>query len=321
MVTEENMKLKTVDIIIPAYKPGGKFDLLIQRLLRQSYPIQKIIVINTKAGPFPWETAGLDPKILVREISSREFDHGATRNMAVGMSDAEIVVCMTQDAVPKDNKLIEHLIAVFDDETIGCAYARQLPDDKCDVIERYTRSFNYPVKSFIKDSSSIEKMGIKAYFCSNVCAAYRRAYYEEAGGFVKKAIFNEDMIMAARMLKLGYRCAYVAEAEVIHSHNYTCIQQMKRNFDLAVSQADYPDVFQGGRSESEGIKLVSMTASYLVRIGKPWLIVKLIIKSAFKYLGFLLGKNYKKLPQNLVVRCSSNPKYWIDVNKESQKCD
>lgn len=315
------MDLKKIDIIIPAYKPDRKFDLLIQQLLRQTYPIQKIIVINTKSGPFPWETAGLDPKIFVKEITSREFDHGATRRMAVEMSDAEIVVCMTQDAVPKDTRLIERLTAVFEDESVGCAYARQLPDDQCDAIERYTRSFNYPAKSFLKDSSSVDEMGIKAYFCSNVCAAYRRNYYDKAGGFVKKAIFNEDMIMAARMLKLGYKCAYVAEAEVIHSHNYTCIQQLKRNFDLAVSQADYPDVFQGVKSESEGIKLVSRTALYLIRIRKPWLVIRLVIKSAFKYLGFLLGKNYRKLPLKLVVRCSSNPKYWIDMNKKSQKCD
>lgn len=303
----------TVDIIIPTYRPDWRFDRLIQKLIRQTHPIRNIIVINTKAGAFPWETTGLDPRIKVKEISSREFDHGGTRNMAVEMSDADIIVCMTQDAVPKDSNLIDHLISVFDDERIGCAYARQLPADDCDVIERYTRGFNYPDKSCVKAESSVETMGIKAFFCSNVCAAYRRSSYEDAGGFVKRAIFNEDMIMAGRMMKLGWKCAYVAEAEVIHSHNYSCIQQFKRNFDLAVSQADYPDVFEGIKSESEGIKLVSQTAAYLLRIRKPWLIVKLVVKSGFKYLGFLLGKNYKKLPKRLVVRCSSNPKYWTSV--------
>lgn len=311
------MELKTVDIIIPTYKPDRKFDQLIHMLLRQTYPIREIIVINTKAGAFPWETTGLDPKIKVKEISSREFDHGGTRRMAVGMSHADIVVCMTQDAVPKDQHLIGNLVSVFEDERIGCAYARQLPDEKCDVIERYTRDFNYPDKGCVKDSSSVETMGIKAYFCSNVCAAYRRRSYDEAGGFVKRAIFNEDMIMAGRLLKLGYSCAYAADAKVIHSHNYSCIQQFRRNFDLAVSQAEYPDVFGGIKSESEGMKLVRQTAAYLCRIGKPWLVVKLIIKSGFKYLGFLLGKNYKKIPQSLVLRCSSNPKYWTDVNKKS----
>lgn len=305
------MGIKTVDIIIPTYKPDKKFDMLIHRLLAQSYPIQKILVVHTKTGCFPWETTGLHPKITVVEIEKNEFDHGATRRMAVEMSDADIFVCMTQDAVPKDHRVIEHLVAAFDNDQVGCAYARQIADGKCDVIERYTRQFNYPAASSVKDASSIEKYGVKAFFCSNVCAAYRRIYYDKTGGFVQRAIFNEDMIMAGRMLKAGYKCAYTAEAEVIHSHNYTCIQQFKRNFDIAVSQQQYQDVFKGIRAEGEGMRLVKQTGAYLIHIKKPWLLAKLIVKSGFKYLGYLAGKRYKRLPLWLVVKCSSNPKYWI----------
>lgn len=315
------MDIRKVDIIIPTYKPDEKFETLIRRLLRQTIQVQRIIVVNTKTSVFPWDIAGLDSRIVVKEINKSEFDHGATRRMAVRLSDADIVICMTQDAIPQDNRLVENLIIPFADESVGCAYARQLPDENCDIIERYTRQFNYPAEGCVKDLSSVEEMGIKAFFCSNVCAAYRRSYYEEAGGFVKRAIFNEDMIMAAHMMKLGYKCVYASEAMVIHSHNYNCIQQFKRNFDVAVSQTDHPHIFQGVPSEREGMRLVKQTASYLVKIKKPWLIIELIAKSGFKYMGYLLGKNYRKLPLKLVVKLSSNPKYWINVNKESQNCD
>ena len=230
--------------------------------------------------------------------------------MAAGLSKADIFICMTQDAVPADRDLILHLSEAFKDDKVACAYARQLPDEKCDVIERYTRSFNYPAEGCIKDLNSVDKIGVKAFFCSNVCAAYRRTYYDELGGFVKKAIFNEDMIMAGRMLKAGYSCVYASEAKVIHSHNYSCIQQFKRNFDVAVSQVDNPDIFGGIKSESEGIRLVRDTAGYLIKIRSPWLIMPLVIKSGFKYLGYKLGQRYKHLPQRLVVKLSSNPKYW-----------
>ena len=56
------------------------------------------------------------------------------------------------------------------------------------------------------------------------------------------------------MINAGYKVAYVAEARVIHSHNYTGMQQFHRNFDMAVSQAEHPEVFEGIKSESEGIK-------------------------------------------------------------------
>lgn len=304
------MEYRTVDIIIPTYKPGIKFDELIHMLLLQTYPIQKIIVINTKTRKFPWETTGLDSKIVVKEIDKEEFDHGATRNMAVSLSTADFVVCMTQDAVPKGKELIEQLVRSFTDEKVGCVYARQLPDKHCDVIEEYTRQFNYPSASCIKDMDSLEKLGIKTFFCSNVCAAYRRSYYDVVGGFEKRAIFNEDMIMAGKMLKSGYKCVYAAYAEVVHSHNYSCIEQFKRNFDVAVSQADHPEIFQHVKSESEGIRLIKNTSKYLISIKKPWLICKLLVNSGFKYMGFLLGKNYKKLPKSLVIKCSSNPRYW-----------
>ena len=58
------------------------------------------------------------------------------------------------------------------------------------------------------------------------------------------------------MLQDDYAIAYVAEARVIHSHNYGCAAQFHRNFDLAVSQADHPEVFAGIHSEGEGIRLV-----------------------------------------------------------------
>lgn len=74
--------------------------------------------------------------------------------------------------------------------------------------------------------------------------------------------------MAGTMIKAGYGVAYAAEAKVVHSHNYTCIQQFRRNFDLAVSQADHPEIFGGIPSESEGIRLVKSTARYLVKEGK-----------------------------------------------------
>ena len=37
-------------------------------------------------------------------------------------------------------------------------------------------------------------------------------FMKKAGGFCKKTIFNEDMILAGHMINAGYKVAYVAEA-------------------------------------------------------------------------------------------------------------
>lgn len=56
------------------------------------------------------------------------------------------------------------------------------------LMEQYTRQFNYPEESRVKWLADLPELGIKTYFCSNVCAMYRRELYLQLGGFVQKAI-------------------------------------------------------------------------------------------------------------------------------------
>jgi rhamnosyltransferase len=118
------------------------------------------------------------------------------------------------------------------------------------------------------------------------------------------------MIMAFNIIGSGYRIAYAAEAKVIHSHRYSYLQQFTRNFDLGVSHKEYAEYFNSVKSESEGMKLVKQTMGYLIEHKKFLLIPDLIMNSGFKYLGYLMGVNYRKLPESLVIRFSMNKSYW-----------
>lgn len=300
----------TVTVIIPTYKPDGTFQKLIEKLKTQTYPIKKILILNTEAKYWKEDWIKGIPQAEVHHITKEEFDHGKTRAMGAAMAETDLLVFFTQDAVPANNKVIEVLVNSFADDSIGAAYGRQLPAADCKFIEQYTRGFNYPENSRVKRKADLPKLGIKTYFCSNVCAAYRRCVYEKLGGFVTKTIFNEDMILAAQMIQAGYGVAYAARAEVIHSHNYSYFQQFQRNFDLAVSQADHPEIFAKISSESEGMRLVKQTASYLLKQKKPWLIPDLVLTSGFKFLGYKAGQNYQKLPKGLVKKFTMNPSYW-----------
>ena len=64
-------------------------------------------------------------------------------------SSADIMVYMTQDALPADEKLIGNLIKPFENVKVKAAYARQLARGDCELLEKYTRNFNYPDKSRI----------------------------------------------------------------------------------------------------------------------------------------------------------------------------
>lgn len=316
-----NRKQPVVDVIIPVYKPKEKLKKLFIKLLNQSYPVRKILVMNTDRRYWDpeeyreiFENNG-KPVLEVHHVEKEEFDHGGTRNLGASYSDADILVFMTDDAVPADRFLIERLIEAFSfegpkGELTAEVYAQQLADSACGPVERYTRSFNYPDQDRIKTKADIPELGIKTFFASNACCAYDREIFTEQGGFITKTIFNEDMIYAARTISNGYAVVYASGAKVVHSHMYTCMQQLHRNFDLAVSQADHPEIFSGIRSESEGIRLVKKTAAYLAEQRKLYLIPHLVMQSGFKYLGYFLGKRYRRLPHRLTVWCSMNREYW-----------
>ena len=199
-MTEESWSEKTpkkprVDVVIPTYKPGKKFSRLLKMLEKQTYPIGKIIVMNTEKAF--WNEKGFEgiKNLQVHHLTKAEFDHGATRNRGMRFSRADIVVFMTDDAVPADEFLIEKLTDAFkqrgpEGEAVIMAYARQLPDKDCPLAERYTRSFNYPEESCIKTKADLKRLGIKTFFASNVCCAYDRGEILVSGGDLLKMPFS-----------------------------------------------------------------------------------------------------------------------------------
>ena len=304
-----------VDVVIPTYKPQQKYFDLLRMLAEQTVAVNRIIVMNTEEKYYEALTYGNKAvkryrNVEVYHISKREFDHGNTRNKAVRKSKAPYFVCITQDAVPADEHLIENLIRPLGREDVAVSYGRQLPEADCMPIERFTREFNYPEESCIKGRDDIDRLGIKTFFCSNACAAYKRDVFEERGGFIRHTIFNEDMIYAAGVVLAGWKIAYAADAQVYHSHNYSWKEYFHRNVDLGESQADHPEIFAQIKSESEGIRLVKMTAQWLKENGYGNQIPLLIWNSGWKYLGYQIGKHYQKLPRGLVRKCSMNRSYF-----------
>lgn len=303
-----------IDVIIPLYKPGKELFALLDMLEAQTVPANRIILMNTEEKYFEQLVYGQKissryQNVKIYHLSKREFDHGGTRRRGVAKSSGDIFVMMTQDALPADRQLLERLTANLKGK-VAAAYARQLPRKDCQETERISRYFNYPDKSCIKTKEDLQEMGIKTYFCSNVCAAYRREIYEELGGFVRHTIFNEDMLYAAAAIKAGYGIAYEAEAQVIHSHNYTNLQQLRRNFDMGVSQAEHPEVFGAVKAEGEGKKLIRETVSALQKKSLKRKIPGFFLQCGYKYAGYLLGKHYKRLPRSLVLRLTANKEYW-----------
>ena len=300
----------TVDVVIPVYKPDAQFGELISRLQCQTVKIGKVFLMHTEDGVDLSTSISRFHNIVEIPVRYEEFDHGGTRDIAFRKSDADVVICMTQDALPKNRKLAEELMRPLNREDVALSYARQVPRGDSRITEKYIRAYNYPGESRIKSQDDLDRLGIKTYFCSNVCAAYKREVYLQLGGFEQDITLNEDMLYAAKCMRNGWKIAYAAEARVIHSHNYTYMQQFKRNFDIAVSQTQHSEIFCGISSEKEGVHLVKNVFVFLVRNGKVYYVPYFIGECAAKYFGFFLGKKYDRLPQWLAKRCSLSTRFW-----------
>ena len=86
---------KTIDVIVPVYRPDRKLEQLLYRLSRQSLEIRNIILMHTQDGcGLEWAMEKY-PNIIVKDILPEDFDHGGTRDEGIRMSDADVIVCMT----------------------------------------------------------------------------------------------------------------------------------------------------------------------------------------------------------------------------------
>ena len=324
-VKGKNMLMdKTFDIAIPVYRPDEKFDCLIRRILKQEVLPKKLILTNTECEECSSEdllarveqirdkVGEYSVDVEVISVQKTEFDHGGTRHLATCHSKSDYLLFMTQDAVPCNRELTEELLESFEnsEDRVAVVYGRQLASKQAGVTERITREFNYPKKSRVKTAADIDELGIKTFFCSDVCAMYDLRTSRMLGGFVRKTIFNEDMLYAAKAIDAGYAVAYCADAKVVHSHSYSYEAEFKRNFDLAVSQKQHPEVFAYVSSEKEGVRFVLDTVKKLAEQGLFLEIVDFGIRTVAKYAGYLLGKNYEKIPPKCREMFSMNNGYW-----------
>jgi len=254
----------------------------------------------------------------VLPVDRGSFDHGATRQMAVDRLDGtDIVVFMTQDAVLADAEALGTLVACLDDPRIGAAYGRQVPRGGAGAIERHARLFNYPEAGAVHTIEDATSMGIKAAFCSNSFAAWRRSALLTVCGFSSPCILGEDMLTAARLLQAGYGVSYCAQARVVHSHALTMGEEARRYFDTGVMHADNPWLLEAfGSAGGEGMRFVRSEAHYLATHSAVVHIPEALVRDVVKLVAYRLGRVYRRLPRNWCHRMSMNPGYWDQMRRD-----
>lgn len=303
----------TCSIIIPTLNSGRLLEPLISSLRSQSVPPREIIVIDSSSQDrTPDEAVRLGCTLIT--IPRAEFNHGGTRNHAARQAQGDVLVFMTQDALPLTNCFLEELLRPIEQGIASAAYARQVPYASARPTEVFARTFNYPAQHSIRTRESVRNLGIRAYFFSNVASAIRKDVFIAHGMFPDDVIMNEDMLFCAKLIENGHSIMYVAEAMVFHSHNYSVAQTFQRYFDIGVFYAQNMKQKEALSIKSAGSSYTKNLLAYLFREKKFFALPFFIAETCAKFFGFYSGRLEARIPLILKKKMSLHEGYWRKSN-------
>lgn len=303
--------LSNFSVIIPTLNGAEPLQELLASFTIQTVKPREVLVVDSSSSDDTVQVAErYGAEVLV--ISRDQFDHGGTRTVAARRAQSDYLVFFTQDVIPSHRLVLENLVKpLVTDSTIGVSYGRQLPCFDASDTARHLRLFNYPDKSEIRGFADRRQFGLSTVFASNSCAAYNKNYLSEIGFFREDLIFGEDTCAVGRLLESGHRVAYVADASVYHSHNYSWSEEFKRYFDIGVLHSTEKWLLDTyGNAENRGINYIKSGISYLSSRRNYSLIGDFMVRVVLKFIGYRLGRKYSWLPEKIVPELSMHQKWW-----------
>lgn len=301
--------MPNISVVLPTYRAAPYLRPWLEAISQQTLCPLEVIVIDSSSTDGTEQIAS-NAGCIVKVVPKTEFNHGGTRNLGANMARGEILVFMTQDALPVDETFLEALTLPIRKGEVAAAYARQLPYPDTPPPEAFARGFNYPAESQVKSLEDLPRLGMKTFFFSNVASAIDREVFEQLGGFPEHVIMNEDMHFAAKLLMSGRKIAYQAEAKVFHSHDYRLGQQFRRNFDIGVSMTQARGWPRGTSAGGEGARFALGQLGFLLSRGRWRWVPRTLAELGLKYFAFQLGWRQHWLPLGLKRMLSLHRQYW-----------
>jgi len=228
-----------VSILIPTKNAGSLFENVLNSIRNQEHEeVVDLLIVDSGSNDGTLDIARkYNARIL--QIPTNEFDHGLTRNYGIQNCYGEIIVLMTQDAVPQGKCWLKNIVDTFSEERIKIAgvYVKQIPREDADILTKRN------LRHYLTGRDSFSLSGIKClnefadltpekkyHLCifDNVCSAIRRRVWEQIP--FRQNDFGEDIDWAKRVLEAGWVIAYQPKAAVIHSHNRSFVYEYRRTY-------------------------------------------------------------------------------------------
>lgn len=300
-----------VGVIVVTYRGRRHLERCLPPL-RDSPLRPRILVVDSSSDDGTAEEAeALGADVLV--VPQRDFNHGATRELARKRLGAEVVVMVSQDAYARDEQTLGHLVEPVLAGEAAVAYGRQVARPGAGPFEDFLRRFSYPPESNLRGIADVARYGAALSFCSNAFAAWRQSTLDDVGGF-PTTLSHEDAIAAALLLKRGHRIAYVADAVVEHSHRYTVSGDFRRYFDAGYARTQHRAALEiSGTHVAHGRRYALELFRHLAGT-RPWMLPYAAAHVLAKALGFTAGAMAVGGPTWFARSMSGQGYYWSSVH-------
>ena len=252
------------------------------------------------------------PVRLIR-IPPEEFNHGLTRNLGASKAahDSEYIVFLSQDAVPLPGWLDALVRPMVADPSVAGVFSRQVPREGGNpILKRYmTQEWEQcggPKKAIkeITDRADYERR--KGWYTAfgNTSSAVRREVFGKVS--FRAADFAEDKLWAQDVLEAGYKIVYEPASKVIHSHDYSLVEQFRQSFDDAASKTagafgaekSNPLLRLPGKMAKDAVYVWNTDSPLPARI--KWLLYIPLWHMAV-LMGTVLGMMRDRLPEGLAM--------------------
>lgn len=231
--------MSEVTVAIPVCNGGELFTGTLRALATQTVEHELLICDSGSSDGSVDRARARGARVL--EIPPASFSHGGTRNLLMREARGSHVALLTQDAEPADERWLERLLTGFGlGEGVGLVYGPYIPraDASFAVRVELERFFG----SLAPDgAASVERLAPEQRALPAMAFLGGRGFFTDANACIAREAWKrvpyrmvpyaEDRVLALEMLRAGYGKAFVPGAGVLHSHEYTALQELRRCFD------------------------------------------------------------------------------------------
>ena len=237
----------SVTVAIPTLNGGPGFEetLAAVRAQRLDRGVELLVCDSGSSDGTVSLARRYDARVIV--IPEAHFSHGGTRNLLMSEARGDHVAFLTQDAVPATEGWLGGLLSGFAlARDVGLVFGpyRPRPEASLSVRRELTAWFG----SFSNGAPRVDRLEPGGEHAPPQSFHGRLGFFTDANGCVARhaweqvpfrdIAYAEDHLLAQDMLRAGFAKVYIPNAAVIHSHEYSASQWLRRSFDESRAMRD-----------------------------------------------------------------------------------